>query len=153
MNIEDLSADLNGHHIEGIAREGNRAFKVPLISHVQGNLWQGGCVPGVRLPDDFDFVVSLYPWGRYELGPNTVRVEIEMYDAQEVPDEAQLLQIAKIVNAFRAKGKTLVHCQAGLNRSALVSALALVLDGIPASEAITLLRERRSDAVLCNATV
>lgn len=143
-------ADLESHHIEGIAREGNVPFSVPLISHVEGNLWQGGCIGGMRLPDDFEFVVSLYPWERYELGPQTVRLEVKMLDSGTVPDEHTLYEVARIVNAFRTKGKTLVHCQAGLNRSALTAGLALVLDGVPPAEAIALLREKRCAAVLCN---
>jgi protein-tyrosine phosphatase len=47
-------------------------------------------------------------------------------------------------------GPTLVHCQAGLNRSGLICALALVADGCAPADAITLLRERRCSAVLCN---
>jgi hypothetical protein len=145
-----LLTDVTTHHIEGIAREGNMPFNVPLITHVGGNLWQGGCIGGVRLPDDFEFVVSLYPWEQYEIGPNTVRLEVKLYDSETIPDERQLHDIARIINAFRAKGKTLVHCQAGLNRSALTTGLALILDGMSPSRAIALLRERRCNAVLCN---
>ncbi len=46
----------------------------------------------------------------------------------------------------------LVHCQAGLNRSGVVTALALMLNGdvATADKAIALLRARRGEAVLCN---
>jgi protein-tyrosine phosphatase len=44
----------------------------------------------------------------------------------------------------------LVHCQAGLNRSGVVVAYALMLNGMSAAEAIARIRERRSPAVLCN---
>lgn len=147
----ELLTDVTTHHIEGIAREGNKPFNVPLITHVGGNLWQGGCIDGVRLSDDFEFVVSLYPWEKYAIGPSTVGLEVEMFDSGAIPDERTLHDIARIINAFRAKGKTLVHCQAGLNRSALTTGLALILDGMPAADAIALLRTRRCDAVLCNA--
>jgi hypothetical protein len=145
-------ADLTSHHIEGIAREGNKPFSMPLITHVVGNLWQGGCIGGVQLSDDFEFVVSLYPWEKYTIGPSTVRVEVKLFDSGEMPDERVLHDIARTINAFRTKGKTLVHCQAGLNRSSLVTALALMLDGMTAEDAIVLLREKRSPAVLCNET-
>ncbi|HEY7821189.1 MAG TPA: dual specificity protein phosphatase family protein, partial [Acidimicrobiia bacterium] len=44
----------------------------------------------------------------------------------------------------------LIRCQAGVNRSGLVSALVLMLDGYRAEEAIALLRQRRSPVVLSN---
>ena len=53
-------------------------------------------------------------------------------------------------NACRAIGPVLVHCQAGLNRSGLVTALALMRAGRSSKDAIDLLREKRCDAVLCN---
>ncbi len=43
-----------------------------------------------------------------------------------------------------------MHCQAGINRSGLVTALALVEEGMKAVDAIALLRAKRSPAVLCN---
>lgn len=157
MSTPDLSADFESHHIEGYARAAiekgeSGEFKVPLISQITDDLWTGGWLPGVTLPDDFRFVVSVYPWGEYELGPNTARISVEMYDSEEMPDRHKLITLARIVNAFRGAGKTLVHCQAGLNRSALVAGVALVLDGRKPAEAIDLLRSSRCDVVLCNAT-
>lgn len=147
-------ADFASHHIEGYARAAREAgkdghFSVPLISHIEGNLWTGGCRNGVALPDDFAYVVSLYPWERYNLGYATGRVEVRMYDAA---DQAmgQVDDIAQSVVKFVEQGKTLVHCQAGLNRSGLIAARALMLMGRTAAEAIALLREKRCDMVLCN---
>lgn len=152
-----MISDFKTHYIEGYARAAQEAgndgfFSVPLLSHIEGNLWQGGCEPDMELPHDFAYVVSLYPWGKYRLGPNTHRDEIQMLDAGEMPDLHQLFSIAEKVNEYRAKGKTLVHCQAGLNRSGLVAGLALVLDGMQPKVAIDLLREKRCDMVLCNET-
>lgn len=151
------NTDFQTHHIEGYARAAQEAgldgfFSVPLISHVEGNLWQGGCHDGAPLPEDFEYVVSLYPWEKYRLGPNTHRVEVRMLDAGAMPDLRQLFEVAEAVNEYRAKGKTLVHCQAGLNRSGLVAGLALVLDGMAPADAVNLLREKRCEMVLCNET-
>jgi protein-tyrosine phosphatase len=125
---------------------------VPLISHIEGNLWTGGCIDGVHLPDDFRHVLSLYPWERFLIGPDTHRLEVRLYDAAEVPDEQQLYELAGLVAGWCTEGKTLVHCQAGLNRSGLVAALSLILAGREPADAIRLLRERRCPAVLCNDT-
>jgi hypothetical protein len=152
-----LNADWQNHHIEGYAiaaieagRDGH--FQAPLISHIEGNLYVGGCIDGVRLEDDFRHVVSLYPWERYAIGPDTRLHEYEMYDATEVPDETLLIGIADDVNRYLIEGKTLVHCQAGLNRSNLVAALALIRGGRPPAAAVALLRSKRSPVVLCNQT-
>lgn len=155
--MQPLETDFESHHIEGFARAALEAgkdgsFNVPLISHVLGNLWQGGCKDGVQLPEDFEFVVSLYPWEKYRLGSNTARLEVQMLDAAEMPNERLLYDTARIVNAFRYRGKTLVHCQAGLNRSGLIAALALILDGTEPIDAIELLRQSRHPVVLCNQT-
>jgi hypothetical protein len=150
-------ADWQSHHIEGYAvaamKKGEDGhFSAPLISHIAGNLYVGGCIDGVRLDDDFVHVVSLYKWERYAMGPNTVLHEYTMYDASDVPEADLLNKIADDVNAYRAEGKTLVHCQAGLNRSNLITALALIRAGMEPAEAIALLRARRSPIVLCNAS-
>jgi hypothetical protein len=148
-------ADLTSHHIQGIAIQGKTPFACPLVSHVVDDLWQGGTpadAPGARVPSYFKYVVSLYPWQWYDVGPATKLVTYQMYDHDGMPEIAQLEEAAARVNEYRAKGPTLVHCQAGLNRSALVAGLALIRSGMTPDAAITLLRERRSPAVLCNAT-
>jgi len=143
-------ADLDNHHIEGFAAHGGARISLPLISHIEGNLWMGGCIGGVRLPDDFLYIVSLYPWEQYTLGQDTRRIEIKMYDAAENPDQQDLDRAVQTVLYCVEEGKTLVHCQAGLNRSGLVSALALIRMGHSPQEAVDLLRTRRGNVVLCN---
>jgi hypothetical protein len=149
-----IAADFASHHIEGYARAAveqgrDGRFSVPLISEVLPGLWQGGCINGVRLGDEFDLVISLYPWEKYTLGPNTERVEFTAYDAAEVPNVAAAAQLA--YDNWKDGKRVLIHCQAGLNRSGLVSALVLMGDGYSADDAITLLREKRCPMVLCNA--
>ena len=143
-------ADVTSHHIEGIAVMGNTPFSMPIISHVEDHLWQGG-YPEADGPIDlpgFEYVLSLYPWQRYRTS-GELREE-RLYDADSIPDPALLEDLAAWVNEKRALGPTLVHCQAGLNRSALIVALALIRSGMTADAAIALLRAKRSPAVLCN---
>lgn len=148
------TTDFSSHHIEGYAQAAIEAgreayFKVPLISEVLPGLWQGGCKDGVALPEDFDFVVSLYPWEQYHLGPKTQRVEQREFDSADVPDVGSLVDLAYA--AWQAGQKVLIHCQAGLNRSGLTTAQVLMRDGYTAADAIALLRKGRCDMVLCNA--
>lgn len=142
-------ADLTTHRIEGIARMGNKPFSVALFSHVEGNLWQGGC-PVNEAPKDIKYIVSLYPWGKYDLHDHQIYLEAKLFDSHDIPDVATLDFLADHVNRCKRLGPTLVHCQAGLNRSALVVAYSLIKEGFRPQDAIRLLRERRCDAVLCN---
>lgn len=148
--IDIGDTDLASHHIEGYR---NGSFvQIPLISHITGNLWSGGCIGGVTLPSKFKYVVSLYMWEKYALPYGCSRIEVEMYDSGTLPDEHLLHSLAELVVDLSSKAPTLVHCQAGLNRSGLISALALVTMGHEAEEAVALLREKRSPLVLCNKT-
>lgn len=145
----DQLADLTTHHIEGIAREGNTPFKVSLFSQIDGNLWSGGC-PRDTAPAHFKFIFSLYPWEPYRIHEHQVILQARLFDHSELPDRGLLTMLAGAVNLARAVGPTLVHCQAGLNRSGLISALALITGGMKPAKAVALLREKRCDAVLCN---
>jgi protein-tyrosine phosphatase len=73
-----------------------------------------------------------------------------MDDSDVLPDAKVLEDLADWVNEKRALGPTLVHCQAGLNRSALVAGLALIRSGMAPRDAIALLRQKRSSDVLFN---
>jgi len=151
--LDRLATDLDSHHIEGFAVHGGASFSVPLISHITGNLWTGGCRNGVELPHDFRYVVSLYPFERYVLGPDTERIEVPLLDSSEpLGDGDEIYEVARFTLDAIRDAKTLVHCQAGLNRSGLVGGLALVLSGTEPEDAIALLREQRSPSVLCNRT-
>lgn len=146
-----LQANLEAHHIEGFAREGNTPFSCPLLSHIEETLWQGGCTDGVSLHGAFRHIISVYPWERFNPGGELDSfTEVRLYDGPTVPNEEQLFALARWINLCKRHGRTLVHCQAGLNRSGLLAGLSLVLAGRSPDEAITLLRASRSPAVLCN---
>lgn len=151
MKFEDLQADFESHPIEGWLHTGER-LSVPLISHIQDNLYVGGCVHGVELGDFFSHVFSLYMWEKYNVGPNTEVVEVKMYDTAANPVDIETVDSMadKIVDALDKGGNVLVHCQAGINRSNLVTATALVKMGHTPTEAIAMLREKRSPLVLAN---
>ena len=150
MSFNNLRADLSSHRIEGYAAHGGERIDIELISHIDGNLYMGGCLNKAPLGDFFHAVFSLYPWERYTLWPTVERTEVKMYDAHGTPDMDAASSLAKKVVAALDHGPVLVHCQAGLNRSGLITALALMHMGRTADEAIRLLRDRRSPTVLCN---
>jgi protein-tyrosine phosphatase len=148
-----IHSDPRRRRMSGVAAHGNRSFEVPFISRIAVNLWQGGCQTGLVLPPNIDHVISLYPWERYVVEhPIDSELFVRMFDATDMPDPNQIRNIAEWVNSCRRMGETLVHCQAGLNRSGLIVTYALMLEGMSASDAIALLRAQRSPAVLCNAT-
>lgn len=156
----DITFDPREMRMTGVAVHGNTPFDVPYISHVAGNLWQGGCANDLTLPEDILHVVSLYRWEQYILHDG-VRTH-EQYTAYDSDDsdsiggmtKEQVLEIANKVIECCEDGPTLVHCQAGLNRSGLIASVVLCLTGVveTGGEAIALIRERRSPAVLCNRT-
>lgn len=69
----------------------------------------------------------------------------EMEEADAVREAART--VAERVTAGR---RVLVHCWAGLNRSGVVSARALMFMGVPVSEAIARVRAARGEDALFN---
>lgn len=146
----DISYDPLLQRMKGTAYHGDTPFDVPYISQIDGNLWTGGCADGLVLPAEIKHVVSLYPWEAYSVNHELRSfLAVRMYDNEDQSFK-QVRDIAAWVNSCREDGPTLVHCQAGLNRSALIASYALMLGGMDAADAIALLREKRSPAVLCN---
>lgn len=145
-----MSVDPREQRMSGHAIHGNTPFDVPYISQITDDLWMGGCTDGLVLPTEIVHLISLYPWERYAVKHELRSVlSVRMYDSDDQGFE-QVDAIAAWVNNCRKDGTTLIHCQAGLNRSALVAARALVLGGMTGSAAVALLRSLRSPAVLCN---
>lgn len=135
---------------DGVATHGMTPFDVPFISHIEGNLYQGGASPHLQLPHFFKHYISVAPWYNYKINHEIKsNLSVIMYDSLEQSLE-QVDSLAQWINTCVKDGPTLVHCQAGLNRSGLVAGRALMLQGKTADEAIKLLRETRSPAVLCN---
>lgn len=149
----DIWTDPLTQRMRGTAFHGNTPFDVPYISHIVDNLHVGGCARDLVLPRHIEHVISLYPWERYRREHDLKsELAVRMYDSNDEPDPYQVEAIASWVVTCMQNGPTLVHCQAGLNRSNLIAASALTLKGYSVEDAIALLREKRSPAVLCNAT-
>lgn len=137
--------------LQGVTAHGDLSFDVPIMSWIEGDLWQGACGPDLLLPEAVVHLVSLFAEDSYVVRHRLhTHLSVTMADALGTVDGEQVVAIATWVNNCRASGPTLVHCQAGLNRSSLVIATALMLEGMAAADAIDLLRQRRSPAALCN---
>jgi protein-tyrosine phosphatase len=146
----DIDFDPSQTRISGVTRHGNHHFDVPLISQIVGNLYQGGCPEDLMLPEFIENLVSLYADASYTpRHPLASNLSAPFHDTLDV-DLTQVDSIARWVNSRCELGPTLVNCQLGLNRSALVVARALMLRGYCASDAISLIRTKRSPVCLCN---
>ena len=51
---------------------------------------------------------------------------------------------------WKSGDRVLIRCQAGLNRSGLVTALVLIKEGYSPDQAIDLIRAKRGEDALCN---
>lgn len=143
-----------------------RSIPMPgeLWTEVLPGLWQGGTDDFDTIADprslyhgkaqitlaEFDAVVTLYAWAR------PVDWEVEelrwgFYDSQELPEWEKLAETVNWAHRrWEAGDRVLIRCQAGLNRSGLITALVLMRSGWSADSAIALLREMRSPWALCN---
>ena len=133
-----------------------------LYSEIIENLFMGGTDDNdvIHLPanpyarrDDlpFDSIVTMYAWAR----PADWKVQEYRYG---VPDarisDMDLSRLRQTVNwgfkQWKKGDRVLVRCQAGLNRSGLVTALILMKSGLSAEDAIKTIRKNRADIALFN---
>jgi hypothetical protein len=135
----------------------------PLYSQISESLWQGGTyyddttirgrkrLPTLNDPKPFDSVVSLcahsMPFGwlvkemRYAFADGPAKPELY----------AEIERLADWAYAEWKDGKrVLIRCQAGMNRSSLVTALVLMRSGLSPEAAIALIRKQRSPYVFSN---
>ncbi len=142
-----------------IANEGD----LELYSQILPGLYMGGTdeddvvvrarkrLPTVSDPRPFDAVVSL---DAYTL-PVGWHVKELRYAFVDGPlNEEQIEHIELVADwafvEWKAGSKTLIRCQAGLNRSGLVTGLVLLRDGMKVELVIDLIREQRSEYALSN---
>jgi hypothetical protein len=137
----------------------------PLWSEVLPNLWVGGTDDNDVLgdvvafvhksafitPQHFDSVVTMYQyanpvdWLVKEYRYCIYDSDVSHFDLRSLFDVVRFAH-----NEWKSGKRILIRCQAGLNRSGLVTALVLVRDGYIPQEAIELIRERRDSMALFN---
>lgn len=121
-------------------------------SEVVPGLWQGGSERALN-ETDFDAVLTMD--GSVDRALPAPEGAIHaVWDIEDhlMPDEDELIRAAALVNVWRSEGKkVLVRCAAGLNRSGLVVATALLLEATRTPrEVVQLIRSKRSPDALCN---
>lgn len=106
------------------------------------NLWMGSR-PSPLACEFFDVIVLAAGEHQPELPCRVVRAPLD----DGLPSQAEVavaLKAARAVNAARRQGENvLVSCYMGVNRSGLVTALALMLNGASARSAIARIRAAR----------
>ena len=138
---------------------------IPLWSNVLDGLWVGGTDDNDTLgdyrawsggqafitPEFFDTVVTMYQYANpVDWLVKEYRYCIYDSDVNHF-DWAELFATAKFAHTEWQSGKrVLIRCQAGLNRSGLVTALVLIREGFSPEEAISMIREKRSPDALFN---
>lgn len=118
-------------------------------NEIDHNLWQGSYP--THLSSMFKWIINVgYDAARsqYVCQPGQHVITTFFKDSEfEMPPDEFLNSLADTVNMLRKSGPVLVHCQAGLNRSRLITALALIRSGFSPQDAIDQVRSRRYDAL------
>ena len=133
-----------------------------LYSEILERLYMGGTDDNdvIYLPanpyarrDDlpFDSIVTMYAWAR----PADWKVQEYRYGVPDARisdmDLSRLRQAVKWgFKQWKRGDRVLIRCQAGLNRSGLVTALILIKDGMTPEDAIRTIRKNRADIALFN---
>ena len=136
---------------------------VQLYSEILPALWQGGTedvdsiyhgqkrLPSMGDPRPFDAVVSLCAYTQ----PVGWLVKEFRYAFTDGPVEPEVYQQAELVadwahKEWKSGSRVLIRCQAGLNRSGLITALVLIKEGMSSEQVIELIRKKRGQFALSN---
>ena len=100
----------------------------------------------------FDTVVTLYSAAN-AVSHNVKELRFAFHDGDmsDLDPERDLhFMVREAHSDWRAGKKVLIRCQAGINRSGLVTALVLIREGHSPEDAIRLIRDNRCEAALSN---
>jgi len=119
-----------------------------------GNHYKSGKHSTVSEDESWDYVVSAYIERYEQTHPQCDSRLVIFDDTEKGLDDKTWAKIRRAVDAvydrWTAGQKILIRCQAGLNRSGMLTALVLMRLGFTADVAIRTLREKRSPDVLVN---
>jgi len=134
----------------------------PLFSEILPNLFMGGTDDDdvIHIPAriynrrnelPFDAIVTMYEYARPAFGGvQEFRYAVPDASIAEI-DLDRLRDAVEFAHArWKAGDRVLIRCQAGFNRSGLVTALVLIKEGQTPQEAVNFLRTKRDRDALCN---
>lgn len=113
------------------------------------NLWLSGQPKDIQ---KYKYVFAFNGRPAYYISNGQQVVVRPFDDSDYLPDVSMLHEMADLASSCVKKGPTLLHCTAGMNRSALIAALVLIKDGMSPSDAIEMIREKRFVECLSNKT-
>ena len=140
----------------------NPSWPDPVPTEILPGLWQGATSESSLLGQPikpnhyrgerpFDLIITLYadaqpaPWGVEEIRYGFPDAELDPNDFDRVRDIA-----AYVAKRWNRGDRVLIRCQAGVNRSGLVTALVLLAEGWRPRRILEHLRACRSPNVLSN---
>lgn len=99
----------------------------------------------------FDAVLTLFAWA-HPFGWGVEELRYGFADAHpRYADMSRVIDAARWAHQRWSAGqRVLIRCQAGLNRSGLLTAMVLMLAGWDATDALRVIRSRRSEVALFN---
>lgn len=130
-------------------------FNIPMNTsdEILPNLWMGN-IMSAQLVHGFDLVVNM---AQDSPMPDTKEYYHWDIPDAEMPDDLGRLNalVTQVCRTHALGGKVLIHCNAGVNRSGLVTALVVrQLKGLTGTEAIDLVRSKRPKGpfpnIICN---
>ena len=136
---------------------------IELYSEIRPALWQGGTadnetiyqgqkrLPTLSDPKPFDVVVTL---DSYSL-PMGWHVKEFRYGFADGPVEPHVYQESERIadwahSEWKSGSTVLIRCQAGLNRSGLITSLILLKEGLSLVQILELIRSKRGEYALSN---
>jgi protein tyrosine/serine phosphatase len=146
-----------------ISPKGGYGHNNDLWSEILPGLWMGGTSDHATLGQQdskpeitnlhFDTVATLYA-SALPVDWYVKELRLGFYDHDQVDiDQHDLDQlVTSLYSDWQAGKRVLIRCQAGWNRSGLITGLVLMREGFSAEEAIDLIRRMRSPNALCNST-
>ncbi len=125
-------------------------------SQIIGNLWVGSAPPiGLDLSKKFDcLVLAAFEYQPKNVFPNVEVIYAPIDDNIPTIDELGIVirTAGRIITRLRNGKRVLVTCRMGLNRSAIMAAVAMCMGqhNLTPLQAVKLMRQARGPLALCN---